>query len=68
MGISLSACERIAKNAGIKRISKDALEELRDILEEYGFEIAEKASKISSHSERKTVKKKDIEFVIEKPR
>ena len=55
--------ERISKKAGVKRISRDALEELRDIIEELGMDMAEKAVKISRHANRRTVKKEDIHFV-----
>lgn len=58
--------ERIAKKAGIKRISKDAVEELHDIVEEYGLEIAERAVKISRHANRRTVMVDDIRFVVKK--
>ena len=58
-----SPFERISKKAGVKRISKDALEELRDIIEEMGMEMAEKAVKISRHAGRRTVKREDIHFV-----
>jgi len=58
--------ERIAKKAGAKRISKEALEELRDLTEEYGLEIAEKAVKITKHANRRTVMKQDVLFVVRK--
>lgn len=56
--------ERLAKKAGVKRISKDALEELRDIITEEATEIAEKAVKISRHANRRTVMKEDVRFVV----
>ncbi len=58
--------ERIAKKAGVKRISRDALEELHDIVEEYGMEIAERAVKLSRHANRRTVMVGDIRFVVKK--
>ena len=58
--------ERIAKKAGAKRVSKDALEELRDIMEEYATDIAEKSVRLSRHAGRRTVKKEDIRFVVKK--
>jgi len=56
--------ERIAKKAGAKRISKQALEELRDIMDEIGAEIAEKAVKISRHANKRTVMAEDVRFVL----
>ena len=61
--LPISPFERIAKKAGVKRISKDALEELRDTIEEIGLDTAEKAVKISRHAGRRTVKKEDIRFI-----
>ena len=58
--------ERIAKKAGAKRISKDAVEELHDIIEERAFEIAERAVKLSRHANRRTVMAQDIRFVVKK--
>lgn len=56
--------ERLAKKAGVKRISRDALEELRDIASEEAVEIAESAVKISRHAKRRTVKREDVMFVV----
>lgn len=61
--LSILAFERLAKKAGIKRISKDALEELRDIVTEEGLDIAERAFKLSRHANRKTVMAQDVRFV-----
>jgi len=38
------------------------VEELRDVIEEYGFSLAQKAVKLSEHAGRRTVKEKDIEL------
>ena len=56
--------EKISKKAGVKRISRDAIEEMRDIIEEIANEIADDAVRLSRHAERRTVKARDIEFVI----
>ena len=61
--LPISPFERIAKRVGIKRISRDAVEELRDCIDELGLEIAEKSVKISRHASRRTVKLKDVRFV-----
>lgn len=58
--------ERIAKKAGVKRISHEAVEELRDTMDEYAAAVAEKAVKISFHAGRRTVKAEDIAFVVKK--
>ena len=58
--------ERLAKKAGVKRISREALEELRDIVTEEAAEMAERAVKISRHANRRTVMREDIHFVARK--
>ncbi len=62
--LSLLSFERLAKKVGIKRISKDALEEAREIVTEEGMSMAEKAFKISRHANRKTVMVDDVKFVV----
>ena len=66
MSLPLTPFEKIAKQAGVKRLSKKAAEELRDIIDEYCFELSQKAWEITQHSGRRTIQKKDIEFLIEK--
>lgn len=64
--LSLLSIERIAKKNGIKRISKEALEEAREVIEEIGFEISEKAVKVSRFAGKKTVMEEDVRFVTQK--
>ncbi len=64
--VSVLSLERIAKNAGVKRISKKALEELREIVMDYGNDIAEQSVRLSRHAARKTVKEDDVKFVAGK--
>ena len=58
--------ERIAKKAGVKRLSKEAAEEMREIINELGLDIAEKAVRISRHAGRKTIMKEDVRFVVKR--
>jgi len=64
--LSLLSIERIAKKNGIKRISKEALEETREVIEEIGFDLAEKAVKVSRFAGKKTVMEDDVRFVTHK--
>lgn len=62
--LSLLAFERLAKKVGIKRVSKEALEEIRELITDEGIGLAERAFKISRHANRKTVMLEDIKFVV----
>lgn len=56
---------RIMKNAGAQRISGDAVDELLDVMESYGTEIASRANDLAHHAGRKTVKASDIKLAIQ---
>ena len=58
--------ERLSKEAGIKRISGDALEELRDAVEERGISLATHAVRLAHHANRRTVSAHDISFAVRK--
>ncbi len=58
--------DKIAKRYGVRRISKDALEEAREIIEEIAARLSEDAVRVSRHAGRRTVMKEDIEFVTGK--
>lgn len=58
--LPILAIEKLAKEKGAERISEKAKEELQKILENYLYEISVKASKISKHSGRKTIKASDL--------
>ena len=59
-GLPLSALENLMKSKGAERVSEDAKVELKKILENYLYDLSLKASKISSHSGRKTITKGDL--------
>lgn len=63
MALSILPFEKLAKKAGARRMAKDAVEELRDVVEEYGFSIASQAVKLCEHAGRRTVKEEDVKFV-----
>ena len=60
--LALATMEKILKKGGAPRVGDDAKEALRDILEEIGVKIAEKAAQFAAHSKRKTVKAEDVKL------
>jgi histone H3/H4 len=58
--IPILALENLMKDKGAERISDDATKELRKILENYLYDLSLKASKIASHSGRKTINSGDL--------
>lgn len=59
-GIPLLALENLMKEKGAQRVSEDAKEELKKILENYLYDLSLKASKIAQHSGRKTINSGDL--------
>ncbi len=60
--LPLYAIEKLMKEKGALRVSDDAKKEMIIILEEYLESLALKASKISSHSGRKTINGGDLKI------
>jgi len=60
VGIPLSALENLMKEKGAERVADDARVELKKILENYLYDLSLKASKIASHSGRKTINSGDL--------
>ena len=58
--LPLLAMENLMKKKGAARVSEDAKEELKKILENYLYDLSLKASKIAQHSGRKTINSGDL--------
>jgi histone H3/H4 len=65
MSLPNAPVERILRNAGAERVSKDAVEELREALEDLGEEISRDSIKMADHANRNTVKKEDIDMATQ---
>ena len=55
-----AAMEKLLKKAGAARVSNDAKEKMREVLEEVADEIGQRAVRLSKHAGRKTVKSTDV--------
>lgn len=62
--LPLAAMEKVIKSVGAERVSEDAKKIMKEILEEKGEKIAERAIKFAQHTGRRTVKKEDIELAF----
>jgi histone H3/H4 len=63
MSIPLAAIERMARKAGVERISAEAVRELQKTLDDLGTELAQDAAEAARHAGRKTITKDDIFLV-----
>ncbi len=58
--LPIAPVKRILKNSGASRISDDAAIALAEVLEEFGEDLAVRATKLAKHAGRKTVKAEDV--------
>lgn len=65
--LPLAAMEKILKDKGkAERVSADAKEALRDVLEEMAEKIGRMAKEIAEHANRTTVKADDIKLAMKR--
>jgi histone H3/H4 len=62
--IPKACAARIMKGTGAERISSDSVDTFIEALEDYGEEIASKATKYAQHANRKTVQVSDIKLAL----
>ena len=58
--LPLAPLKRILKNAGAERVSDNAVEALRDEVEDRAHGMAQKARDYAHHANRKTVQREDV--------
>lgn len=64
MILTLQPLRKLFKKAGAKRVSDKAAEELGKVLENRAKEVVLEAKRLSEHSGRRTVMKKDIKMAV----
>ena len=64
--LPLAAIERIARKAGVERISADAIKDLTKTIEELGVDLTLEAAQAARHAKRKTILREDIRLVAGK--
>lgn len=64
--LPLAAIERIARKAGIERISADAVAEISKTIEDLGLQLALEAAQAARHAKRKTILREDVRLVAGK--
>ena len=65
MSLPNAPIERIIRKAGAERVSKEAVEELRDAVEDLGREVSADAVKMAGQAERNTVKEEDVDMATQ---
>ena len=68
MPVPRAAIERVARKAGVERISQDAIRDLQKTLDEIGLELAREAAQAARHAGRKTITADDVFLVSGKKR
>ena len=58
--ISLRSIRRLMRKTGADRVSREAIEVLRDLAEEYITKVSQIALELAEHAKRKTIQKEDI--------
>lgn len=66
MSLPLAAIERLARKAGVERISARAIAELTRAVEEIGLELAREACAAAQHAGRRTIMVEDVRLVARK--
>jgi len=62
--IPAAPIDRIFHKAGAERVSEDAVQVLRDVLEQIAYELASKSIEAAKHAGRKTVTADDVRLII----
>lgn len=64
--LAISPMDRIMRKAGAERVSEEAAEALREVIETLALEISRDAIALAKHAGRKTVNAEDIKMASRK--
>lgn len=64
--LPLAPIERLIRKAGAYRVSVEAAEALREILEDMAIEISKEAIELAQHANRRTVTGEDIKLATKR--
>lgn len=64
--IAISPIDRIMRKAGAERVSEEAAEALREVLESLALDVSREAIALAKHAGRKTVTSDDIKMASRK--
>lgn len=64
MEFSISKMKEMIKSQGDKRVSEDAADELRQVLEMFAGDVAEEAIAVAQEDDRKTVRGEDVKEAL----
>lgn len=62
--IYTATAKRILKKTD-KRAGREAVQQLRQTINEYGEKLSQKAAEMAEHADRKTIRKKDLQIAEE---
>lgn len=64
--IAISPIDRIMRKAGAERVSEEAAEALREVIESLALDVSREAIALAKHAGRKTVNAEDIKMASRK--
>jgi len=66
--LQLAPMDRLLRKAGAYRVSEEAKKALREAIEKFANDIAQKAVNFAKHANRTTIKDKDIVLAVKELR
>ena len=58
--LPLAPLERLLRNVGAKRVSKEAVKEFAAVVGDYAFDLSAEAATLAKHAGRKTIIDSDV--------